>query len=466
MYPMKFIPFLALLLLSNICPGQTIEFEPAVKLFDYPGTLQAKFYDALMPIDFDTDGDIDFIGTDPDSWQILIENMGSGTFTTNQVFPGYKDNPLKVVDFNSDGKMDAVFETFIAINNDVSGFDIYEPVLFGFSLDVIVDVADFDKNGHTDILRHKSSSSKNDLLLLHSNDGTTFGVDTLASSYSGFGDLDIGDINNDGLIDIVVLLEGEDDQALILLNQGGSYAEYVIPNLFNWGSNNLLLGDLDNDTDLDILIGEDDHIYFLENTGSPSSFTVHQEINVPDLLFFKSADFNKDGHLDLVVLQKTKDWNFTISLIENLGNFSFTDPGILQEIPGSSSFSLNNNGNYINQSLSITDYDGDGKSDILYVDGFTSPSSINVLYNKTTISSVHPTQSNAIELYPNPSTDAINIATPQEFNGANFIISDILGHSMLSGQIDQPVIHVTDLHQGTYFFHIPSKQILLKFTIL
>ncbi len=463
---MKFIQLLVFLFLGTTCPGQSIEFEPAVKLFDYPGSLQAKFFDPFLPVDFDDDGDYDFIGTDPDTWQVLIENTGSYQFNTKQTFAGYKDNILKITDVNADGKMDAVFETFIALNNGSNGFDIEEPIWFGFSLDVIVETEDFDKNGFTDILRQKSSSTKNDLLLLHSNDGTSYVLDTLASTYSSFGDLDIGDINNDGLTDIVALLEGEDDQALILLNKGGSYDEILIPGLLNGGSNNLFLMDLDNDADLDILIGEDDHIYFLENTGDPSNFTVLQEIDVPDLLFFQTADLNKDGYPDLVTLQKTVDWNFTISIFENLGNFTFSDPALLQEISGSSSYSLNNNGNYINQSINIVDYNGDGKDDILYGDGFSSPSSEHILYNKTTTSSTYTPGTGDIKLFPNPSSGSIHIRSVTDHQGDNFLITDIFGRTVQSGQIDEELITLTSLASGTFFFQVPEKQILVKFTIL
>lgn len=243
-------------------------------------------YDSqIIPLDYDLDGDIDIIYT---GWggAKLYQNDGTGNF---QKWDG----------FQVDGEM--------WLDGDTSE-SFY---------DGIWNVADFNLDGYPDILCYTNSNPT--LLINNSGDGTfTPKTDSGIAANRG-GTAAVGDVNNDGIQDIVVNgwndSFGSGDCIRVCLGNGdGTFTVNYDNNdpfdLVNHGTEKgqIILLDIDSDGDLDL---------FVTGTSCPQSWTNLAELWINDgtgvysldtTTSFTGAqksgadwcDLNHDGAIDLV----------------------------------------------------------------------------------------------------------------------------------------------------------------------
>lgn len=155
--------------------------------------------------------------------------------------------------------------------------------------------------------------------------------------------IESGDINGDGNIDLLI-------NNKIYKNNGNAVFSF----LSELGINGFPeLADFDSDGDLDILIQRNDSIFFYKNNGS-GSYTQTYYFNG---LLESYGDLNGDGFLDIIAFSEYN--NFSIS--------------------------MNNNGNFLNDSLIhvtggcdggrrayllVDDFNNDGKTDAIGIHGF------------------------------------------------------------------------------------------------
>jgi len=248
----------------------------------------------------------------------------------------------------------------------------------------IADCTDFNNDGYLDLIFQYSGTS-NDALSIWFSQNTNFNyvIDTLITGYNEYGDLDIGDIDGDGDDDFILYNYQSGDNTIIFFNDNLVFRQVSIPKIFSWERKSIELADLEGDGDLDFILSDDSYIYLVENDGNPTEYK--NRIRVENLLFFNSGDFDNDGDMDLVLVQKTDTRDLTICIMEYLGNYEFGEPKVLAEFTGSSSFNLQQNENYNSQNISLIDYNGDGKLDIAFTQGFTAPSTMNIILNTTYI---------------------------------------------------------------------------------
>ncbi|HNE04259.1 MAG TPA: FG-GAP-like repeat-containing protein, partial [Anaerolineales bacterium] len=172
--------------------------------------------------------------------------------------------------------------------------------------------------------------------------------------------IDTGDIDNDGDIDIVSATDNGNNLVWLekVLNTWSSHTikTGLIPGV-GGGARDTLLADIDNDTDLDIVLAStgEDKLYWFENNGSPgNSWTEHllaQTYDTP--INISVSDLEGDGDLDIFAANLYSD---NISWLENeidpvLGNV------FIERVVVSSWW-----GPY---DLHIYDIDGDGDNDII-----------------------------------------------------------------------------------------------------
>lgn len=225
-------------------------------------------------------------------------------------------------------------------------------------------VADFNNDGMDDFaslgggLDKPPFSGEPNLLLLSNPDGafTDSGQDTAAFGFKGFThDMAIGDVNNDGYVDIALAEIGGTDlfrtgQSIrVLANDGsGNFADYgAFTNGADFASTTLALAfaDFNGDNYDDLVIGAhfspdnsainrvSDRIYLNDGNGffDPESY-ISLPVFVPpwgdslvDTLSILVADFDDDGLLDLVI-QKQKDYQIgLVQFIKALPDGSFND---------------------------------------------------------------------------------------------------------------------------------------------
>ncbi len=278
--------------------------------------------------DLDNDGDLDIIsGSGPaeDNTVIVWQNNGtpfSGYWSSNDIGDTgtWGISSLAVGDLDNDGDLDIV-------SGDSSGdVDVWENSGTPFSgtwstieagsylWEASIALGDLDNDGDLDIALGTSTTEDYDVVVLE-NDGTPFNGswpdndvgDTLATVWG----IDLGDLDNDGDLDIVTACdEQEYYQVIVWQNDGTPFSSYWSPNdvgNIEEGMNAVALADLDNDGDLDIVTGgewnSNSVLGAWENNGSPfdGTWTLNSVRESGDgARTVAVGDLDNDGDIDIV----------------------------------------------------------------------------------------------------------------------------------------------------------------------
>jgi len=237
---------------------------------------------------------------------------------------------------------------------------------YGSNLTKAIAMADFDNDGDLDIVSVEdpgSDASNNGTYFLEQNTAGGFDVRIYANGRLIDGDvvtsIAIGDINNDGDIDMVIGLS----------NKGGNqiwnnqYIESVGLDEFEFpggilGGNStdaVALGDIDNDGDLDLITGNTDFANLVWINGGAGNFS-HNSADPGHVLgnnltvtrAVKLADIDNDNDLDILFGNDGSPDQVWF----NEGNGSFTNSGQLL-------------GNDVTYAIAVGDVDNDGDKDFV-----------------------------------------------------------------------------------------------------
>ena len=343
------------------------------------------------------------------------------------------------------------------------------------------------------------------------------GNDTFTDAFAGLpdvymGDLNLGDVNGDGLIDIAITgLETTNsvDLSKVYVNNGGNnFTELTSVSLppINYGK--IKFVDYDADGDLDItLAGFSDltntaYTKVWQNDGS-QNFT-EQNLGFPQLWLgdFEWGDVDGDGDLDFVIIGTPSSDSEAHLLINN--NNTFTDDPHFSNVLGAhrvaalelADFNLDgfldifisgmnvvgssetvigklyeNNGAGIftentNESFSgaqygdadAGDYDSDGKTDIFVTGADASFFGIAKLYHNENVNAVNEVLANKFKIYPNPAHNVIYIENKNEFD-YTINVTDLTGKNILSETANGTThIDVSNLPLGMYLVKISDNQ--------
>ena len=170
----------------------------------------ASVIGAVNVADFNNDGRADLLLSGTDSY--LYSSVGGSSISLSQTFTGTFG--VRAIDYNRDGALDVVgiagssYRTFTGNGNGT--FGSATTVSLGaayFSLKI----GDIDGDGLEDLIFSQSASSNS---LIYSSTGT--GSFNLAQSVAGTGKSEIGDFNGDGVLDIATLNgDGEGNKILL-----------------------------------------------------------------------------------------------------------------------------------------------------------------------------------------------------------------------------------------------------------
>jgi len=458
---LKVLLSVSLLLVSSQMFSQIISFESSKVLFDHPGSTNSGLYYPFIPLDYNDDGFTDFIGA-TFSDQFIFKGNVDNTFDKINIYQGFAHMPLKVMDFDKDGDEDVIMERYINFYQSGDNFTFFNPGI-NFQ-ETIIEAADFNNDGLNDLLTHKSVSFENDELIIHYNQGNNIFQPTVIYNSYDYGDVAIGDIDNDGDLDLAVTLEFEDVPVVILKNQNGVFTEQKVAHKFDIGRTGLKLIDIDLDNDLDIItLGSFDDIYILENKNNFTNENTIVKIKQTDIVYFNIGDLNNDNKPDIVTLTSTTQ-GFNINIIEGRGGFDFKTPVKLETFKGSGFFGYPNY-NYIVNNLSLYDMDSDGKTDIIYTDGFGTPNQIKWLKNKsTTVSSNEILPSESFFVFPNPTQNYLEIKSISEnVDDLEYRITSACGKNLFIKKSNHQKIDVSDLTPGVYFITSPELKVSHRF---
>lgn len=313
--------------------------------------------DNIGTIDINGDGNNDVIATSSDGNRVLLcsNDSGNGNFSIQEAdIISYIDTPVLLSSFDLDNDTDldlifvAYFDEIIYWQENLGNGNFGEPqvIISGgwIATNINFQFGDLDNDSDMDLV----ISFADKIVTFKNNNGNFNSFQILQTESSPF--VVLQDINNDGDLDIlcnytfsVVYYENNGD---------GSMAERqnIIELSF---ANNVNVGDFDNDGDIDLLPTSDYNYPFawLANDGIGSfelSYDISLNTDNPTKAYFADAD--NDGDDDIFyALAKVLYWQ------ENTGNGIFLPKKIVTNLIG-----------YLSR-LCISDLDGDGDRDILYI---------------------------------------------------------------------------------------------------
>jgi hypothetical protein len=218
--------------------------------------------------DIDNDGDLDYgqIGTRINSESgynhSIYKNIGEN-FIYSLDYEGLVFSSMNFAEFTGDDKLDmitsgtdttALWATLIYNNN--GNFNNIQN-LTGVQMSSIA-IFDFDNDGDLDIfiMGSTSSSRTTSLSSLYINNGTDFNLFQNFDDPVRDGSLTAGDINNDGLTDLLVTGQNKSNSKLIefYINNGTSFVYNGTKELTGLYKSSIALFDYDDDGDLDLVV--------------------------------------------------------------------------------------------------------------------------------------------------------------------------------------------------------------------
>jgi hypothetical protein len=355
-------------LLINAGDGRT--FDENTTVVDLPGgTLYTR---SVAVADINNDGMLDIIiGNSGQKNQLLI-NAGDGTFDDNAVvdLPGgiFDTRSVAVADINNDGMLDIIIgndndqENQLLINTDDGTFEenAVEVLLGGASDTRSVVVADINNDGMLDIII--GNSGQKNQLLINSGDGTfddNAVDDLLPSDTSNTHSVAVADINNDGMLDIIIGNDFDQENQLLINAGDGTFKENAVEILLGGAldTESVAVADINNDGMLDIVIGNggvyyDQKNFLLINASADGGTFDENKVEFLPGGAFKTvsiavADINNDGILDIIIGNSGQQNQLLINSVESFDN------------------AVNLPGRTYTQSIAVADINNDGMLDII-----------------------------------------------------------------------------------------------------
>lgn len=223
-----------------------------------------------------------------------------------------------------------------------------------------IELGDFNNDGIVDIVDGQTYSEQ---IMFHFGNGDGTFQSAMPFMIDNFNDVNyiaVGDVNKDGLDDIVTLSPNFSSFLCIYLSDVNSSD---VPNVadtpifINTGSwmHRLELADEDFDGDLDVILGGDYAGLMIMYNNGDSTFTTQDYFGVGPSLSLLTDDLNNDNYPDFVSYYSF----LTITLSDGVGGYHIPDTINFVELP-------------LNYTMKLVDITGDGILDLCFTTGNTT----------------------------------------------------------------------------------------------
>jgi len=309
-------------------------FQPAVKIEANVDT------GALAAADLNGDGKLDLVdyASRDNQIQVFMGN-GNGTFQAPVIYPAgscYSSTQIQLVDLRHNGKLDLV--TINPGSNDLSvylgnGDGTFQPptnYVVGISPDCLA-IGDFHQDGNLDIAA--ADYMGGDFAVLQGNGNGTFqaATDVTVGSYALYAsapyDIAEGDLNHDGVPDLVVT-DWRANTVSVLLGNGDGTFQPPVSYAVGTSPYGVVLADLTGDGALDIITANRDadashDISILMGNGDGTFQPATYVADGSGTNSVAVADLNGDGKLDLAATNLN---DRTLSIMFGNGDGTFQKP--------------------------------------------------------------------------------------------------------------------------------------------
>ena len=345
------------------------EFSPQITYFTGTDSLPA----CVAAGDFNKDGwlDIAVANNVVDNIGILLGN-GKGEFSLQTTcFTGTGSSPSSIAidDFNADGQLDMAVANFGTNNIDI---------FLGYGNGTFSPQTTYDTGTDSNPISIVSGDLNNDgiLDLVVANIGSNnvgvflgYGSGEFSSQTAYFTGTDsypisvaVGDVNNDGLLDIGVANFHKNAVGIFLNYGNGTFSsQMVYPIAVSAYPRSIIINDFNKDNLADIVVADDltNNIAILlgQGTGYFPNITYPTKTPICSMLV-AVGDVNADGRQDVIVANYDTD---SVGILRGYGDGSFESQQILSTGNGSSP-----------SSIVVNDLNNDGRLDILVANSGTN----------------------------------------------------------------------------------------------
>jgi hypothetical protein len=263
--------------------------------------------------------------------------------------------PLVATDFDGDGNLDLLAGPFILLGRGDATFIAARHFAAGSQLQGLsgnkVVTADFNRDGKRDVaVPNNGCCPVSSVSVGLGNGDGTFQAPagySIPNSVSNATDLAAGDVNGDGIPDLIIL--GSDSNASVLLGNGdGTFKTAVNTPVGNYANTarSMALGEFDGDSRADLVVASTSGITLFAGNAD-GTFTAGQSYPLTGAYPVAVADVNQNGKSDVIVGTSSG-----VTVFLGNGNGTVTQKGVLP-----SPISTN--------AIAVDDFNVDGKPDLL-----------------------------------------------------------------------------------------------------